>query len=121
MGHGPYSSFEARKSAHLRMTGGALSSIHYDLDAIPRLDLGMRIESVEHAESLGRMMDAGHAVRQRFHGVAGLHGDDLDAQGTRGLDFIQRQAAERVDGLARIAIAFGGLLFGREDEAVDEI
>jgi hypothetical protein len=33
-------------------------------------------------------------VGERFHGVAGLRGDDLDAQGTRGLDFVQRQAAE---------------------------
>ena len=57
------------------------------------------------------LVEAGHAIGERFDGVAGLHGDDLDAQGSRGLDFFQRQAPERVDGLARIALAFGVALF----------
>src|SRR5207253_10898790 len=35
------------------------------------------------------------------------------------LDFFQRQTAERGHGLAGVAFAFQGLLFGREDEAVD--
>ena len=83
------------------------------------LDLGVGIEPVEDAKALGRAVDAGHAVRQRFHGVAGLHGDDLDAQRTRGLDLLQRQAAEGIDGFARVAIALGGLLLGGEDEAID--
>jgi hypothetical protein len=65
------------------------------------------------------MVDAGHAVRQRFHGVARLHGDHLDAQRPRLLDFLEAQAAERVDGLARVAVAFGGFLPGRKDETVD--
>ncbi len=38
---------------------------------------------------------------------------------TRGLDFFQRQAAKRVHGFARIALAFGVALLGGEDEAVD--
>src|SRR6476620_5212986 len=95
------------------------SSIHHDLHAVPWLDLGVLVEAVEDAEAFGGAVDAGHAVGERFHGVAGLRGDDLDAQGARGLDFFQRQAAERVYGLARIALALGVALLGDEDEAVD--
>ena len=97
----------------------APASIHHDLHAFPWLDLGVLVEAVEDTKALGGAVDAGHAVGEGFHGVAGLRGDDLDAQRTRGLDFFQRQATERVDGLARIALAFGGALLGGEDEAVD--
>jgi hypothetical protein len=34
-------------------------------------------------------------VRQRFHCVAGLHGDDFYTQRPRGLNLLKRQAAER--------------------------
>src|SRR5829696_8017320 len=95
------------------------SSIHHDLHAVPWLDLGVLVEAVEDAEALGGAVDAGHAVGEGFYGIAGLRGDDLDAQGTRGLDFFQRQAAERVDGLARVALALGGALIGGENETVD--
>src|SRR5262249_41095324 len=93
--------------------------VHDDLHAVAHLDLGACFQAVEDAEAFGRAVDAAHAVGERFHGVAGLHGDDLEAQGTRGLDFLQRQAAEGVDGLARVALALGGLLPRGEDEAVD--
>src|SRR5713226_10596279 len=95
------------------------ASIHHDLDAIARLDLAVHIEPVENPEPFRRAVDAGHAVRQRFHGIAGLHGDDLDAQRPRRLDFLERQAAERIHRLARVALAFGGLLAAGKDEAVD--
>src|SRR5438132_6675232 len=95
------------------------SSIHHDLHAIPWLDLGVLVEAVEDAEALGGAVDASHTVGEGFHGIAGLRGDDLDTQGTCGLNFFQRQAAERVDGLARIALALGVALLGGEDEAVD--
>ena len=48
------------------------TSIHHDLDAVARLDLGVGVEAVEDAEAFRRTVDAGHAVRQRFHGIAGL-------------------------------------------------
>src|ERR1700755_956208 len=94
-------------------------SIHHDLHAVPRLHLGMRVEPVQNPKALRRAIAAGHAVGERFHGVAGLHGDDLDAQRPGGLDFLQRQPAERVYGLAGVALAFGGLLPGGKNEAVD--
>jgi hypothetical protein len=40
------------------------ASIHHDLHAVARLDLGMGLEPVEDAEALDRAVDAGHAVRQ---------------------------------------------------------
>ena len=64
------------------------ASIHHDLHEIAHLDLGVGVQPVEHAKTLGGAVDAGHAVRQRFDGIAGLHGDDLDAQRPRGLDFL---------------------------------
>ena len=109
----------AERDKACRVLATRRASIHHDLDAVARLDLGVGVEPVEDAEALGRAVDAGHAVRQRFHGIAGLHVDDLDAQRPRGLDFLQRQPAEGIDGLARVALAFGGLLLGGEDEAVD--
>jgi hypothetical protein len=78
----------------LRFAHPTAASIRHDLHAIPHLHLSVAIEAVEHAETFGRVIDAGHAVGERFHGVAGLHGDDLDAQGARGLDLVERQAAE---------------------------
>src|SRR6266403_736546 len=106
--------------AQLRIWAGTTKkSIHHDLDPVARLDLGVGVEAVQDAEAFRRAIDAGHAVRQRFHGVAGLHGDDLDAQRARGLDFVEREAAERIHGLARVALALGGLLLGGEDEPVD--
>src|ERR1700744_2703459 len=95
------------------------ASIHHDLHAVADLHLGPAVEAVEHTEPLDRMVDAGHAVGQRFHGIAGLHGDHLDTQRTRLLDLLERELAERVDGFARVGVALGGLLPGREDEAVD--
>ena len=66
-----------------------LASIHHDLHAIAGLDLRVGVEAVEHAETLDWAVDAGHAVRQRFHGIARLRGDYLDAQRSSGLDFFQ--------------------------------
>src|SRR5260370_16942757 len=97
----------------------AVKLIHHDLDAIAHLDLGMDVEPVQDAKALGGAVDPGHAVRQRLHGVARLHGNDLDAQWPRGLDLLQRQAAERMHRFARVAVALGGLLPAGEDEAVD--
>ena len=92
-----------------------LWSIRHDLHAIAHLHLRGAIEPVQHAEALGWVIDAGHAVGERFNGVAGLHGDDLDAKRTGGLDLVQRQAAERIDGLARVALALSRFLPGREE------
>jgi membrane-associated phospholipid phosphatase len=78
----------------MTLSAVGIASIHHDLDAVANFDLGAGVEAVEDTEALGRMVDAGHAVRERIHGVAGLHGDDLDAQGPCRLDFIERQAAE---------------------------
>src|SRR4029077_5785764 len=80
------------------------ASIHHDLHTVARLDLGVGVEAVENAEALGRAVDAGHAVGERFHGVAGLHRDDFYAQRACRLNLLERQAAERVDGLARVAL-----------------
>src|SRR4051812_1215216 len=41
-------------------------SIHHDLDAVAHLDLGGAAEPVEQAEAFHRVVDAGHAMRQRF-------------------------------------------------------
>src|ERR1700681_2970009 len=101
------------------MTAVEVESIHHDLDAVAGLDLGVGVEAVEYAEALGGAIDAGHAMRQRFHGIAGLRGDDLDSQRARGLNFLERQAAERIHGLTRVALALGGLLLGGENEPVD--
>src|SRR5690242_18796394 len=95
------------------------ASVHHDLHLVAHLDLGVLLEAVEDAEALGRAVDAAHAVGERFDGIAGLHRDDLEAQRARGLDFLQRQAAEGIDRLARIAFALGGLRPRSEDEAVD--
>jgi len=38
------------------------ASIHHDLDAVARLDLGVRLEPVEDAEALCGAVDARHAV-----------------------------------------------------------
>src|SRR5882757_603373 len=100
-------------------TAALRASIHHDLDAVSRLDLGVAFEAVEDAEASGGMIDGGHAMRQRVHGVARLHGDHLDAQRPCRLDFIQREAAERIDGFADVAVALGGLLLGRENEPID--
>ena len=48
----------------LRKGEGRRAAIHDDLDAVANLDLGFAIEPVEHAETLGRVIDASHAVRQ---------------------------------------------------------
>src|ERR1035437_657343 len=109
----------ARGPAPLGWPGRVLNSIHHDLDEVAHLDLGMGVEPVQDTKALGRAVDAGHAVRQRFHGIAGLHGNDLDAQRARSLNFLERQPAEGIDGLARVAVALGGLLPGGENEAVD--
>src|SRR6185437_17108579 len=71
-------------------------SIHHDLDAIADLDLGPAVEAIENAEPLDGVVDAGHAVGEGFHGVAGLHCNHLDAQRARLLDFLERQLAEGV-------------------------
>src|SRR6266403_444331 len=73
----------------------------------------------EDAEALHRAVDRGHAVRQRFNGIAGLRGNDFYSKRPRGLNFLQRQAAEGIHGFARVAVALGGLLLGGENEAVD--
>ena len=103
--------------ANIRDATGAEGQ--HDLDAVSRLDLGVALEAVEDAEAFGGMIDGGHAMRQRVHGVARLHGDHLDAQRPCRLDFLEREAAERIDGLAGVAFALGGLLLGGENEAVD--
>ena len=86
-------------SSRLRRDGDGIcrataASIRHDLHTIAHLHLRVALEPVEHAKTLGRVIDAGHAVGERFHGIAGLHGDDLDAQRARGLDLVERQAAE---------------------------
>src|SRR5690242_1797924 len=80
-------------SSEARAASGE-GSIHHDLDPVADLDLGLAVEAVEHAETLDGVVDAGHAVGEGFHGVAGLHRDHLDAQRTRLLDFLERQLAE---------------------------
>ncbi len=50
-------------------------SIHHDLHEVAHLHLGMRVEPVQHAKALGGAVDAGHAVGERFHGVAGRKPD----------------------------------------------
>src|SRR5436190_21438341 len=84
----------------LRLAGTTAASIHHDLHLVAHLDLRVRFQAVEDAEALRGAVDAGHAVGERFHGVAGLHGDDLEAQGPGGLHFFKGQATEGVDGLA---------------------
>ena len=79
----------------------------------------MGVEPIEDAKPLDLMIETGHPMRQRFHGITGLDVDDLDSQRSCGLNFFKRQAAERVDRFARIAIALGGFLSGRENEALD--
>lgn len=107
-----------RSGAQLR-TDAHRASIHHDFHAVARLYLRVLVQPVEDAKTLGGAVDAGHAMGERFHGVARLHGDDLDPQRPCRLDFLECQAAERVYGLAGIALALGGLLLGGEDEAVD--
>ncbi len=41
---------------------GYVVSIHHDLHAVAHFDLRAGIETVEHAEALRGMIDAGHAV-----------------------------------------------------------
>src|SRR5579864_5191443 len=65
--------------------GRAASSIHHDLHPIAHLDLRVCVEPVQHAEALHGVVDVVHAVGEGFDGVAGLHGDDLDAQRAGGL------------------------------------
>src|SRR5256885_15167162 len=60
--------------------GAPGTSVDHDLHLVAHLDLSMCFQPVQNAETLCGAVDAGHAVGQRFHGVAGLHGDDLDAQ-----------------------------------------
>ena len=78
----------------------------------------MRVEPIEHAKALRGMIEPCHAVRKRLYGVAGLHRDDLDTKRARGLDFLKRQSAERIDGLARIPLGLCGLLPVSENEAL---
>src|SRR5213075_3133680 len=69
-------------------------SIHHDLDEIAHLDLGTSVQPVQDAKALRRTIDARHPVRQRLHGIAGLHGNDFYAQRAGRLDFLKRQPAE---------------------------
>ena len=94
-------------------------SIHHDLDEVAHFHLSMDVQPVQDTEAVGRAVDAGHAVRQRFHGVAGLYGNDFYPQRSRRLNFLERQSPERIHGFARVAVALGGLLPGGENEAVD--
>src|SRR6202158_5255072 len=55
------------------------SLVHHDLHEIAHLHLGVAVQPIEHAKPIGGAIDAGHAVRQRIHGIAGLHGDDFDS------------------------------------------
>ena len=82
-------------------------SIHHDLDAVARLDLGIDVEPVQDPKALRRTVDAGHAVQQQLDGIAGLRGNDLDPQRPGGLNLLQRQAAEGIHGFARVALALG--------------
>src|SRR6266705_6170231 len=104
----------------LRLAGTTMvGSIHHDLDEVAHLDLSMDVQPVQDTEAIGRAVDAGHAVRQRFHGIAGLHGNDLYPQRPRRLNFLERQAAERIHRFTRVAVALDTPLLGGENEAVD--
>src|SRR5258705_1492713 len=100
----------ALRSIRATFCRGVRVSIHHDLHTIPWLDLGVLVEAVEDAEALGRAVDAGHAVGEGFDRIARLCRDDLDAQGTSGLDFFQRHATVGLHRTARIALTLSASL-----------
>ena len=95
------------------------ASVDDDLDEVARPQPGAGVEAVQHTEAVHRAIDTLHPGRHRFHRIAGLHGDDLDSQRPRGLYLGQRQAPERIHGVAETAVSLGGFCLGREDETVD--
>src|SRR5436305_1663565 len=62
----------------------------YGEDDTATLGGGTSAKPVKDATARGRTIDAGHPVRQRLSGIAGLHGSNFCARGGGVLDFNTR-------------------------------